>query len=264
MDKKNKKNIKVLFIGDIVGKPGRNAVKAVIPELRKSEEIDYIFANGENLSAGKGMTFEKYTEMKEAGIDYFTSGNHIWNNKDIIPYIQKGNVDILRPANYPTETPGTGYVELDDIVLANVQGRVFMKDDLSDPFNTSLNIINKFPDKIIIIDFHAEATSEKMALANYLDGKAAAVLGTHTHVQTADEKILPKGTAYISDVGMTGPNDSILGIKKEIIIEKFLTQLPQSHKVASGDMIFNAVLITFDRERKKALNIERISRYIKN
>ncbi len=259
-----KKLLKILFIGDIVGKPGRNAVKLILPDLKKELNLDYVFANGENLSSGKGITYNKYLEMKQCGIDYFTSGNHIWDNKEIVPYIEKNQVDILRPENYPVGSPGNGEVDLGEVVLTNLQGRIFMKDDLSDPFSAALRISEKYKNKIILIDFHAEATSEKIALAYYVDGKVAAIMGTHTHVQTADEKILPKGTAFITDIGMTGPEESVLGVKKEIIIEKFLTQIPQSHKVASGEMIFNAVYLEIDVVLKKVLKIERIVRHINN
>ena len=253
------KNIKILFIGDIVGRPGRNAVKALLPNLKEKEKIDFVFANGENLAAGKGMTIEKYQEMIDVGIDYFTSGNHIWDNKAFIEYLDDQKVKVLRPENYPAGNPGRGIAEIGDgIVLVNLQGRVFMPDDVNDPFASAQNIVNQFKDKIIIIDFHAEATSEKVALGYYLDGKAAAILGTHTHVQTADESILPNGSGYISDIGMTGPKESVLGVQKEIIIEKFLTQLPKSHKVALGEMIFSAVILEINTKRKKTNKIKRI------
>lgn len=258
-----KSELKILFMGDIVGRPGRNSVKNYLPKLKQDNNIDYIFANIENLASGKGVTHAKYLEMLDCGIDYFTSGNHIWNNKEIIPYMERGEVKILRPYNYHVGSVGKGYVELDDLILLNLQGRVFMPDEVSDPFTSALNIINK-SNKPVIIDFHAEATSEKIALGYYLDGKVAALVGTHTHVQTADEKILAKGSAYISDIGMIGPYDSVLGVKKEIIIEKFLTQQPKSHKVASGDTIFNAVLITINKATKTATEIKRINQLIKN
>lgn len=255
--------IKILFIGDIVGRPGRNAVKKYLPELKQAHCLDYVFANIENLASGKGVTYAKYLEMLDCGIDYFTSGNHIWNNKDIIPYMERDKVKILRPYNYQVGSVGVGYVELDDLMLLNLQGRVFMPDEVSDPFTSALNVINN-SSKPVVIDFHAEATSEKIALGYYLDGNVSALLGTHTHVQTADEKILTKGLAYISDIGMVGPYDSVLGVKKEIIIEKFLTQQPKSHKVASGDTIFNAILITINKSTKTATEIKRINQLIKN
>lgn len=259
----NNKTINVLFIGDIVGKPGRAAVKLVLPEVKEKEKIDLVIANGENLASGKGITYKKYCEMIEAGIDYFTSGNHIWNNQEIIPYLKDCETKILRPENYSNSYPGRGVVKLaDKIVLINLQGRVFMPDEVSDPFTVAKNLVQEYKNSIIILDFHAEATSEKVALGYYLDGEAAAVLGTHTHIQTADEKILPNGTAYITDVGMTGPSQSVLGVEKEIIIEKFLTQLPKSHKVAKGEMIFCAVLLTINIKTKKVLKIKRIQKII--
>lgn len=242
-----------------MGRPGRNAVKAVLPTLKKKEKIDYVFANGENLAAGRGMTIEKYQEMIDIGIDYFTSGNHIWNNKAFIEYLEDPKIKVLRPENYPAGNPGRGIAEIDkNIVLVNLQGRVFMPDDVNDPFASAQNIVNQYKNKIIIVDFHAEATSEKVAFGYYLDGKVAAVIGTHTHIQTADENILPNGTGYITDIGMTGPKESVLGVQKEIIIEKFLTQLPKSHKVALGEMIFSAVLLDINIKSKKTTKIKRI------
>jgi len=262
-----KKSFKILFLGDIVGKPGRRAVSHFIPEIKKEEGIDFVIANGENMASGKGMTYNKYQEMIDAGVDYFTSGNHIWNNADFIPCLNDKKVKVLRPANYPDSLPGRGFASIKvagvDLVIINLQGRVFMKDDIEDPFTIGKDIAENFKNSIIVIDFHAEATSEKMALGYYLDGSISAMLGTHTHVQTADEKILPNGTAFISDVGMNGPENSVLGVKKEIIIEKFLTQLPQSHKVASGDSRFNAVVVEINTKTKRANKIERISKTLK-
>ena len=252
-----------MFIGDIVGKPGREVVRKILPKLIKSLKIDYVFANGENLAAGRGMTLEKYQEMIAAGVDYFTSGNHIWNNKAFIPELDNEEIKVLRPENYPAGNPGRGIANISkQIVLVNLQGRIFMPDDVADPFIAAQNIAEEYKEKVIIVDFHGEATSEKMALGYFLDGKVTAILGTHTHVQTADERILPQGTAYITDIGMTGPEDSVLGVKKEIIIEKFLTQLPKSHKVALGNMIFSAVLIEIDLKTKIATKIKRISKLV--
>lgn len=254
-------NLNILFIGDIVGRPGRTAVKQFLAVNK--EKYDFVIANGENLSSGKGITYEKYEEMLRAGIDYFTSGNHIWNYSEFVELMNDRRIKVLRPANYPSTCPGYGSVELEidgnKVVLVNVLGRVFMSSGLDDPFTTAKNIADDHQDAIIIVDVHAEATSEKMALGYYLDGFVSAVLGTHTHVQTADEQILEKGTAFITDIGMCGPKDSVLGVKKEIIIERFLTQLPQSHKVALGDSILNAVEISIDIKTKKATKIKRIS-----
>lgn len=263
----NDEIIKILFLGDIVGRPGRSAVANILPTLKKDMHIDFVIANGENLAAGKGMTLSKYQEMMDIGIDYFTSGNHIWNNEDMVANLSRESVKVLRPANYPAGLPGRGYAQVKisgaKLTIINLQGRVFMKDDIEDPFVIGKNIIDGNQNSIIIIDFHAEATSEKIALGYYFDGKISALIGTHTHVQTADEKILEGGTAYITDAGMCGPIDSVLGVKKEIIIEKFLTQLPQSHKVAKGDSILNGVVITIDKKTKKAKTIKRLSKIVK-
>jgi len=260
MKQSNNETIKVLFIGDIVGRPGRGAVTDFLAKNRSN--YDLVLANGENLASGSGMTYEKYQEMIRVGIDYFTSGNHIWRIKDFVSYLDDRSTKVLRPANFPASCPGYGDVELEiagsAVAIINLQGRVFMPDNLDDPFSIGKKLAEEHKNAIIIVDFHAEATSEKVALGYYLDGVASAVLGTHTHIQTSDEKILSNGTAYITDVGMCGPADSVLGVKKEIIIERFLTQLPQSHKVAVGDSILNAVEIEFDKKSKKATKIKRI------
>ncbi len=259
-------NIKILFIGDIVGRPGRNATKKILPQLKKKYGIDFVVANGENLAAGNGMTFETYQEMIDAGIDLFTSGNHIWNNKDIIEHLDDSTTKVIRPLNYPEEAPGRGLIILEKgkkkIAIINLQGRVFMPDDLDDPFRMAEKYLEQGENLPTVIDFHAEATSEKIAFARFLDGKAAAIIGTHTHVQTSDETIFPGGTGYITDVGMVGPIDSVLGVEKEIIIEKFLTQLPASHKVASGEVNFSAMIIELDPEKKICLRVERINQNI--
>ncbi len=259
----NKKSLKVLFIGDIFGKPGREAVKKYLAAHRKADDIDLVIANGENMAHGRGFVVSKYQELIDAGVDYFTSGNHIWANADIIPSIKDGSVKILRPANFELDSPGTGVADIEvdgvKISIVNLIGRVYIPILSLDPFTTADEIVASRKDSIIIVDMHAEATSEKMALGYYLDGRASSVLGTHTHIQTADEKILPNGTAYITDVGMTGPAESVLGVEKGIIIEKFLTGVHQSHKVASGEAIINAVTIEFDKKTKKALKIERIN-----
>jgi metallophosphoesterase (TIGR00282 family) len=258
--------IKILFIGDIVGRPGRNASKKIIPELVKEHGIDFVIANGENLASGSGMTFATYEEMIDAGIDYFTSGNHIWKNKDIIAHLDDSTTKIVRPLNYPQEAPGRGFAIIEKgnkkILLVNAQGRVFMPDDVEDPFASLDRVASENSELPIIVDFHAEATSEKIALGRYLDGKVAAVIGTHTHVQTADETIFPGGTGFITDVGMVGPIDSVLGVEKNIIIEKFLTQLPASHKVASGEVNFSAVIISIDPEKKTTTSILRINKKV--
>jgi metallophosphoesterase (TIGR00282 family) len=255
--------IKILFIGDIVGRPGRKAVAHFVPLLRKSEGIDLVIANGENMAAGRGFTHEKYEDLLKIGVDYFTSGNHIWANANIIPYLKNKSVKILRPANFTGENPGLGFdtVEVDGVkvTIINLIGQVFNPIPSDNPFHAVDEIVSANKDSVIVVDLHAEATSEKVAMGHYLDGRVSVFCGTHTHIQTADERILPKGTAYITDAGMCGPKESVLGVKKEIIIDKFLTAMPQSHKVAVGDMIFNALLIEVDTKTKKAIQLKRIN-----
>lgn len=264
----SKNSFKILFIGDIVGRPGRRAVAHFVPLLKEKERIDFVIANGENLAGGTGMTLEKYQEMLDVGVDYFTSGNHIWKNRDIIPYLKDGSAKILRPANFQDNPPGQGVVTLEvdgeKLTIINLIGRIFIPGVYDDPFVIGKQLAEANKDSIIIVDIHAEATSEKVALGYYLDGEAAAVIGTHTHIQTADEQILPKGTAYITDVGMCGPKESVLGVNKEIIIHNFLTTPYLSHKVAVGDSIFNAAILEIDRKTKKAVSVRRIYETLEN
>lgn len=255
--------MRVLFIGDIVGSPGRSAVFRIVPELKKKEGIDFALANGENAAAGVGLTPKICDELFSSGIDVITSGNHIWDKKDIYEFIAKDE-RLLRPANYPPGVMGAGstVVSYDEKKLGviNISGRVFMK-DLDCPFRAALKEIENLKDRarILVVDMHAEATSEKIAMGWYLDGKVSAIIGTHTHVQTADEKILPNGTAYITDAGMTGSLDSVIGVKKEIILERFLTQVPVHQEVAKGDVALQAVLIDIDEDSRKASDIKRLN-----
>jgi len=256
--------MKVLFIGDIVGKPGRRAVSEFVPSLISERKIDLVIANCENAAAGFGVTREIVEELYSCRIDVLTSGNHIWNKKEVLEFI--GDYEtLLRPANYPMTTPGSGTVLMptakgEYVGVLNLAGRIFMHPSAC-PFTTAKSKIVELREKtkVIIVDIHAEATSEKKALGWYLDGEVSAVLGTHTHVQTADEEILPQGTAYISDVGMTGPFDSVIGIKKDIIIERFLTQMPNKFDVAKGDIRMQGVILDIDSISGKANSIERIS-----
>ncbi len=256
--------MKILFIGDIVGKPGRRAVSEFVPSLISERKIDLVIANCENAAAGFGVTREIVEELFGSRIDVLTSGNHIWNKKEVLDFIGDYKT-LLRPANYPATTPGSGAVLIptakgEYVGVLNLAGRIFMHP--SDcPFVTAKDKIAelKSKTKIIIVDIHAEATSEKKALGWYLDGEVSAVLGTHTHVQTADEEILPQGTAYISDVGMTGPFDSVIGVKKDLIIERFLTQMPNKFDVAKGDIRMQGVMLDIDSISGKAISIERIS-----
>ncbi|MCL6479448.1 MAG: TIGR00282 family metallophosphoesterase [Peptococcaceae bacterium] len=258
--------MRLLMIGDIVGKPGRRAVKQNLPGLVSQLAVDMVIANGENAAGGNGITRDSAQELFASGVDVITMGNHVWNKKEIYAYINQ-EARIVRPANYPPGAPGRGFgvfrakngVELGVI---NILGRIFMQ-ELDCPFRKADELINQLKEKvnIIFVDFHAEASSEKMAMGWYLDGRAAAVCGTHTHVQTADERILPEGTAYISDVGMTGPRDSVIGVQKELVIEKFITQMPRRFEVAEGLYQFNAVLIDIDEALGRAVGIERIQNF---
>lgn len=256
--------MKILFIGDIIGKPGRRAVKELLPALVGGRSIDLVIANCENAAAGFGITREIVEELYEAHIDVLTSGNHIWDKKEVMGFIDDYET-LVRPANYPSITPGKGAVLMptaggDYVGVLNLAGRIFMA-PLDCPFVTAKKEIARLKSRtnVIIIDIHAEATSEKKALGWYLDGEVSAVLGTHTHVQTADNEVLPNGTAYISDVGMTGPFDSVIGIKKDAIIERFLTQIPNKFDVAKGDIRLQGVLLDIDAQSGKANEIERIS-----
>ncbi|MCX7794632.1 MAG: TIGR00282 family metallophosphoesterase [Thermodesulfovibrionales bacterium] len=256
-------NLRVLFIGDIVGRPGRNAVKSLLPGLIEKLRIDFIIANGENAAGGFGITEKVAKELFEQKINVITTGNHVWDKKEDISFIAKEPF-ILRPFNYPAGVPGHGSIIYTlngfKIGVVNLQGRVFMT-PVDCPFRTGLIEIERIlaETRIIIIDFHAEATSEKMALGYYLDGMVSAVIGTHTHVQTADERILPKGTAYITDVGMTGPVDSIIGIEIPQIIDRFLYQMPKKFEVAKGRSVLSAVLIDIDTKTGLARSIQRLN-----
>ncbi|WP_422448741.1 TIGR00282 family metallophosphoesterase [Thermoanaerobacterium sp. DL9XJH110] len=255
--------MKLLMIGDIVGRPGRNIIREKLPSLRKEHEIDFVIANGENAAGGNGITKKIAEELFISGIDFFTMGNHVWDNKDVFNFIEE-ETRMVRPANYPEGTPGRGcqLVSLErlSIGILNLSGRIFMN-SLDCPFRCADIQIEKLKKhtNIIIVDFHAEATSEKIAMGWYLDGRVSLMAGTHTHVQTADERILPNGTAYITDVGMTGPSDSILGIDKDKVIQKFLTQLPVRFEVARGPVQFNGIVVDIDESSGKAVSIKRIN-----
>lgn len=260
--------LKVLFIGDIVGNPGRKAVKELIPVLKKKYEADFCIANGENAAGGSGITYVVTQELTRAGIDAITLGNHTWSKREILNFIDS-DTNVVRPANYPKELPGKGSMILDmngmKIGILNLMGRIYM-DSIDCPFKAADRELQylKSQTKVVLVDMHAEATSEKCALAWYLDGRVSCVLGTHTHVQTADERILPFGTAFISDVGMTGPYEGIIGIDREIIINKFITHMPTKHEIARGSVQFNAVALDIDEVTGKARKIERISQIIEH
>ncbi len=248
----------LLAIGDIIGKPGRQAIQKLLPELKEQHSPDLVIANGENVAGGIGLTSITARELLEAGVNVITSGNHIWTHKEIIPYLDS-EMPILRPLNYPPGVPGRGYIIRGRAMVVNLMGRTFMG-DLDCPFRTMDKLLAELKDKppVIIVDFHAEATSEKMALGRYLDGRVSAVLGTHTHVGTIDAQILSGGTAYVTDIGMTGPMDSVIGDDAEAVIQRFLTAIPHRLSVGKGKIIFNAMLVEIDDNTGKALNIERI------
>ena len=248
----------VLAIGDIIGKPGRQAVKEILPGLKKQRGIDFVIANGENVAGGIGLTPDTAEELLKAGVDVITSGNHIWAQKDIIPCLDS-KMPVLRPLNYPPGVPGRGYLMLKNIVVVNLIGRTFIG-NFDCPFRAMDELLDKLAKelKIIIIDFHAEATSEKVALGRYLDGRVSAVLGTHTHVGTIDSQLLPKGTAYVTDIGMTGPADSIIGDDVDAVIQRFLTGMPHRLSVGKGKPVFTAILIEVDKDSGRATSIERI------
>ncbi len=253
----------ILFIGDIVGEPGRRVIETMLPKIKKREEIAFVIANGENVAAGSGVTPALAAELFDHGIDVITSGDHIWKRKEMV--VELGaDKRLLRPANYPDGSPGFGYGVFEAlpgvyIGVINLVGRVFMQ-PVECPFRVAKNIVDKISDRagIIIVDMHAEATSEKIALGYYLDGQVSAVLGTHTHIQTADEKILSGGTAFISDAGMTGPFDGVIGRKKEQIIRRFLTQLPTKFEMAEGDIQLHGVILDIDEKTGRANSIKRV------
>ncbi len=260
--------LKILFIGDIVGYLGREAVKKILPKIKLQHNPHLTIANAENLAHGKGVTKETIKEMGRAGIDFFTSGNHVFAKKEAGEILSDRKSNLLRPANYPPKALGSGdkviNISQKKILLLNLMGRVFINEDFDCPFRKFDSLIKKHKNlNGVIVDFHAEATSEKMAFASYVEGRAAAVLGTHTHVQTADERILKKGTAFISDVGMVGGLNSIIGINKEGVIKTFLTQIKQPHELPrKGECVFSAVLININTKNKTASKIERISKKI--
>lgn len=253
----------ILFIGDIVGEPGRRVVETLLPKIRKREEIAFVVANGENVAAGSGVTPALAAELFDHGVDVITSGDHIWKRKEMV--VELGSDKrLLRPANYPDGSPGFGYGVFEAapgvyVGVINLVGRVFMQ-AVECPFRIAKDIVDKISGtaKIIIVDIHAEATSEKIALGYYLDGQVSAVLGTHTHVQTADEKILAGGTAFISDAGMTGPFDGVIGRKREQIIRRFLTQLPTKFEMAEGDIQLHGVILGIDEKTGRANSIKRV------
>ncbi len=257
--------MKVLFLGDVFGKPGRQAVVARVPKLIVREELDLVVANAENVAAGAGLTTDTVEELLEAEVNLLTSGNHVWAKREIVSFLERPDAPLLRPANYPQGTPGRGraIVETPDgrkLGVLNLEGRVFMK-NLEDPFRVAaaeVEALRAAGARAILVDVHCEATSEKAALAWFLDGKVSAVIGTHTHVQTADERILPGGTAFLTDAGMCGPHDSVIGMKKELVLERFLTQRPAGFEPARRDVWLQGAIVDVDDETGKARSIVRV------
>lgn len=255
------RELRVLAIGDVIGRPGRAAVGHLLPGLLSEHGIDLVIANGENAAGGLGLTLSTARELFDAGVDVVTSGNHIWTHKEIVPYLDS-ELPILRPLNYPPN-PGRGYLFARRVLVVNLLGRVFMG-HYDCPFRAMDQLLDGLEDKSvpIVVDFHAEATSEKVAMGRYLDGRVSAVLGTHTHVGTIDAQILPGGTAYVSDIGMAGPIDSVIGVEPDPAIENFLTQIWRRLPAAKGKVSFDAVLVDIDDKTSRATDIRRVHKMV--
>jgi len=260
--------LKILFVGDVFGSAGRRIVREHLGHLRETHALDLIVINGENAAGGFGITPALAEELFDLGADVITTGNHVWDKREILDYFQmaEGNGHgpqrrVLRPANYPADMPGWGLYQGQKgkitYAVINLQGRVFMASN-DDPFRIADQLLQKISAKVIFVDFHAEATSEKISMGWYLDGRVTAVVGTHTHVPTADERVLPNGTAYVTDVGMTGPYDGVIGVKKELVVNKFLNGMPVRFEPATGDVRLCAVVIDCDEKTGKARDIERL------
>jgi hypothetical protein len=259
-------SFRILFLGDVVGEPGRKAVSALIPVLKEELAADFVIVNGENAAGGRGITPKIAIGLMRAGAAVITSGDHIWDQKEITPFLGE-EPRMLRPLNYPAGAPGHGWIILESkkckVAVMNLQGRVFMQPTLENPFPTVAAALEEIRKEtpVIFLDFHAEATSEKVAMGWFLDGKVSAIVGTHTHVPTADERVLPGGTAYLSDAGMCGPVDSVIGSEIEPILYRFQTMLPARFGVGRGTVRANGALITIDPATGKATAIERVCRY---
>ena len=255
--------MRVLILGDVMGRPARRAVRDLVPSLIEKEEIDLAIANAENSAGGMGVDLKSARELLSAGVQVLTSGNHIWKKKEIYPFLDEQQ-SLIRPANYPAGAPGRGWCVWQHnglrALVINLQGRVFMPNHVDDPFRCVDDILKHQGSQtpVVIVDMHAEATSEKYAMGWYLDGRASVVFGTHTHVQTADERILSAGTAYITDVGMCGPFDSVIGMEKDTVIRGFITQLPRQFEVAQDNVVLQGVISDIDDENGKARSIRRL------
>ena len=256
--------MRILILGDVVGRPARRAVRAILPSLIKNDEIDLVIANAENAAGGMGVDVKSAQELFSAGAQVLTSGNHIWKKKEIYTYLDD-QCNLIRPANFPPGAPGKGSCAWQNrnglsALIINLQGRVFMPNHVDDPFRCVDGILKEQHPRVpvVIVDMHAEATSEKSAMGWYLDGRVSIVYGTHTHVQTADERILPRGTAYITDVGMCGPLDSVIGMERETVIKGFLNQLPRPFEVAQENVVLQGVVVNVDEHTGRALDIRRL------
>ncbi|MDP4551272.1 TIGR00282 family metallophosphoesterase [Alkalihalobacillus macyae] len=255
--------MKILFIGDVVGSPGRNMISTYLPRLKRKYKPTFTIVNGENAASGRGITEKIYRGFLEAGAQVITMGNHTWDNREIFEFIDRAP-KLVRPANFPPGTPGNGSTIVNingvEVGVINLQGRTFLP-AIDDPFTKADELIEEMRERtsVIFVDFHAETTSEKQAMGWYLDGRVTAVVGTHTHVQTADERILPGGTGYLTDAGMTGPYDGILGMEREAVIKKFLTTMPVRFEVTKGREQLSGVILTLDPKTGKATKIERIA-----
>lgn len=258
--------MRILCIGDVVGRPGREAVEALLPKLKEEYKIDFTIVNGENSAGGAGISPRMANHLLQYGCDVITLGDHTWDKREIYPYLEE-TPTIIRPLNFPAGTPGRGYciVTLPNnkkIAVINLLGRVFMRYNVACPFLELEAAVTKIRQEtpIIVVDMHAEATSEKIAITHFIDGRVSAVVGTHTHVQTADEQVFPKGTAHITDLGMTGPHDSVIGQNKDEIIRRYLTSLPVKFKVGTDDVRLNGVVIEVDEKTGLAQKIQRVSK----
>jgi metallophosphoesterase (TIGR00282 family) len=254
--------LKILVMGDVIGKPGREAVKEILPRLRDEYGITLAIANGENAAGGIGLTPGTAQELFDSGIDVITTGNHVWAHHEVIPYLDSAAA-VIRPLNYPPMTPGRGYWIKDNIMVVNIIGRTFVG-DFDCPFRAMDKLLGELDKKpaVIIVDFHAEATSEKVAMGRYLDGRVSAVLGTHTHVGTIDACILPKGTAYVTEIGMVGPINSVIGVEVSDVIDRFLTQIPKRFSVAKGQVSFDAIVVEVTDDSGKAIDIKRVRQVV--
>lgn len=254
--------MRILMVGDVVGRPGRRAVAQILPRLRAQHQVDLVIANAENAAGGRGLTPATAEELLHGGVDVLTSGNHIWKQKEILPLLD-ADAPILRPLNYPAGVPGRGFLTWGPVLVVNLMGRMFL-DHVDCPFAAVDALLSRETAPCIVVDMHAETTSEKAALAWHLDGRVAAVLGTHTHVPTADARILPQGTAFVTDVGMVGPRDSVLGVRASNVVAHFRTRLPARFQVAGGPVQFNAVLVEADPRSGQAQRIVRVDELVED